>query len=61
MFSALGFTKEAAYENFGFYLMHLNTRPPHGLAYGFDRMIMLMTKEDSIRCNSFPKVRMLAQ
>lgn len=60
MFSILGFSKEAAYENFGFLLNAFKYGvPPHGgLAYGFDRMIMLMTKEDSIRdVIAFPKVK----
>ncbi len=60
MFEVLGFTKEAAYEQFGFLLDAFKYGvPPHaGLAYGFDRMIMLMAKEDSIReVIAFPKVK----
>ena len=60
MFAALGFTKEAAYEQFGFLLNAFKYGvPPHaGLAYGLDRLVMLMTKEDSIRdVIAFPKVK----
>jgi aspartyl-tRNA synthetase len=60
MFAALGFTKEAAHEQFGFLLNAFKYGvPPHaGLAYGLDRLIMLMTKEDSIRdVIAFPKVK----
>ncbi len=60
MFEALGFTKDAAYEQFGFLLQAFKYGvPPHaGLAYGLDRLIMLMAKEDSIRdVIAFPKVK----
>ncbi len=60
MFEVLGFTKEAAYEQFGFLLNAFKYGvPPHaGLAYGLDRLVMLMAKEDSIRdVIAFPKVK----
>jgi aspartyl-tRNA synthetase len=60
MFEVLGFTKEDAYERFGFLLNAFKYGvPPHaGLAYGLDRLVMLMTKEDSIRdVIAFPKVK----
>jgi len=60
MFDILGFTKEQAQEQFGFLLNAFKYGvPPHaGLAYGLDRLIMLMAKEESIRdVIAFPKVK----
>lgn len=60
MFEVLGFTKEQAQEQFGFLLNAFKYGvPPHaGLAYGLDRLVMLMAKEDSIRdVIAFPKVK----
>ena len=60
MFEVLGFTKEQAQEQFGFLLNAFKYGvPPHaGLAYGLDRLIMLMAKQDSIRdVIAFPKVK----
>lgn len=60
MFEALGFTKEQAYSQFGFLIDAFKYGvPPHaGLAYGLDRLVMLMAKQDSIRdVIAFPKVK----
>ena len=60
MFEVLGFTKEKAYEQFGFLLDAFKYGvPPHaGLAYGLDRLVMLMGGLDSIReVIAFPKVK----
>ena len=60
MLEVLGFTKEQAHEQFGFLLDAFKYGvPPHaGLAYGLDRMVMLMMQCDSIRdVIAFPKVK----
>ena len=60
MLEVLGFTQERAYEQFGFLLNAFKYGvPPHaGLAYGLDRIVMLMMQCDSIRdVIAFPKVK----
>ena len=60
MFEVLGFTKEQAQDRFGFLLDAFKYGvPPHaGLAYGFDRLMMLMLEQESIRdVIAFPKVK----
>ncbi len=60
MFEVLGFTQERAHEQFGFLLEAFKYGvPPHaGLAYGFDRLMMLMLEQESIRdVIAFPKVK----
>jgi aspartyl-tRNA synthetase len=60
MFKVLGFTKERAWENFGFLLRAFEYgTPPHGgIAYGLDRLVMLLLGLNSIRdCIAFPKTQ----
>ena len=60
MFNVLGFTDEDIEKKFGFFVGAFNYgTPPHGgLAFGLDRLVMLICKDDSIRdVIAFPKVQ----
>ena len=58
MFAALGFAKEAAAEQFGFLMeaFEYGTPPHGGIAFGFDRLVMLLAKRSNLRETiAFPK------
>ena len=60
VFKSLGFSMEEAYEKFGFFIDAFTYgAPPHaGLAYGLDRLVMLLLGEDNLReVIAFPKVK----
>ena len=60
MFNVLGFDDKQIEERFGFFVNAFNYgTPPHGgLAFGLDRLIMLLSKTDNIKdVIAFPKVQ----
>ncbi len=60
MFKALGFTMEEAHEQFGFLLdaFEYGTPPHGGMAFGFDRLVMLLTGRTNLRETiAFPKTQ----
>ncbi len=60
MFKVLGFSKEDVQEKFGFLLdaFKYGTPPHGGIAFGLDRLVMILAKEDNIRqVIAFPKTQ----
>ncbi|NLW06775.1 MAG: aspartate--tRNA ligase, partial [Clostridia bacterium] len=60
MFALLGFSPEEARKKFGFLLeaFEYGTPPHGGIAFGLDRIVMLMARRDTIRdCIAFPKTQ----
>ena len=60
MFSLLGFSKEQAWEQFGFLLgaFQYGTPPHGGFAFGIDRLVMVLSGAESLRdVLAFPKIQ----